>query len=125
MITVDRAIEQSRNVYAVPGNITSDASAGCNELLKSQVRCVTSCMDILEDYGMSLPRSIQDTCGWLQGLAGAEAAAASAIAKGNYDIDAIIRTADLSAGSISSALTMLEIKGIVTKASDGTYKLMK
>jgi len=125
MITVDRAIEQNRNVYAVPGNITSESSAGCNDLIRTQGICVTSYLDILEEYGLAAPRGMQETCGSIYGLTDNEAAAASAIARGYYTVNEIVRDADRSTANILSALTMLEIKGIVTKASDGTYKLMK
>lgn len=54
-----------------------------------------------------------------------EAAAASAIKRGHYSINEIVRDADRSTANIISALTMLEIKGIVTQAPDGTYKLIK
>lgn len=125
MITVDKAFEQSRNVYAVPGNINSPCSEGCNELLKSQGKCVTSCVDIMEDYGMIISAESGRNCGWINGLTDAEAAAASAISNGCYNIDDIVRNADRSVSSISSALTMLEIKGIVSKALDGSYKLIE
>ena len=125
MITVDKAFEQSRTVYAVPGNITSEASVGCNDLIKSQGICVTSYSDILEDYGLRIPKPMQETCGWINGLTDAEAAAASAIKRGHYSINELVRDADRSTANIISALTMLEIKGIVTQAPDGTYKLIK
>ena len=68
---------------------------------------------------------MQETCGWINGLTDAEAAAASAIKRGHYSINEIVRDADRSTTNIISALTMLEIKGIVTQAPDGTYKLIK
>ncbi len=125
MITVDRAFEQSRTVYAIPGNITSETSAGCNDLIKTQGMCVTSYLDILEDYGIKGPKALSETCGWINGLTDAEAAAAAALQRGCCHVSEIIRDADRSAACILSALTMLEIKGIVTKALDGTYRLMK
>lgn len=125
MITVDRAYEQNRTVYAIPGNIGSEQSEGCNELLKNQGVCVTSYLDILEDYGLKQPAPLSEKCGWIGGLTEAEAAAAAALKRGSYHIDEIVRDADRSTASILSALTMLEIKGIVTKGRDGTYRLIK
>jgi len=50
LITVDFALEQGRNVYAVPGNIMSCNSYGTNELIKQGAKPVTTPNDILEDF---------------------------------------------------------------------------
>ena len=56
LITVTHAAEQGREVYAVPGNADSAASAGCLELLRKGARLVRSAEDILEDLqGVSPP----------------------------------------------------------------------
>jgi len=49
-ITVDFALEQGKNVYAVPGNITSFNSEGTNELIKQGAKVLTNVKDILEDF---------------------------------------------------------------------------
>lgn len=50
MITVDFALEQGRQVFAVPGNITSINSKGTNELIKQGAKMVTCIQDIFEEY---------------------------------------------------------------------------
>lgn len=50
MITVDFALEQGKNVFAVPGNITSNCSQGTNYLISQGAKVVTSIDDILEEY---------------------------------------------------------------------------
>lgn len=50
LITVDFALEQGKNVYAIPGNITSEKSIGTNELIKQGAKLVTRIEDVLEDY---------------------------------------------------------------------------
>lgn len=125
MITVDRAIEQNKTVYALPGNISSQMSRGCNALIRSGAVCVTSYEDIMLDMGMQQVKCKKSpSCGSAQGLCGAEAACVSAINNGMYGINEIIRYADMSTSDILSALTMLEIKCIVSRASDGTYRLI-
>lgn len=49
MITTDFALEQGREIYVIPGNITSANSEGTNSLLKEGAKVVTAVNDILED----------------------------------------------------------------------------
>ncbi len=50
LITADFALEHGKDVYAVPGNITSNTSIGTNELIKDGAKMVTNIQDILEDF---------------------------------------------------------------------------
>lgn len=50
LITVDFALEQGRDIYAIPGNICSNNSYGTNELIKQGAKLVTNYNDILEDF---------------------------------------------------------------------------
>ena len=49
LITVDFALEQGKDVYVIPGNITSPSSFGTNDLIKQGAKIITTIEDILED----------------------------------------------------------------------------
>lgn len=49
LITTDFALDQGKEIYVVPGNITSSNSEGTNNLLKQGAKVATSAQDILED----------------------------------------------------------------------------
>lgn len=59
LITVDFALEQGKDIYVIPGNITSENSIGTNELIKQGAKCVTSVEDILEEYEGYLAKKIE------------------------------------------------------------------
>lgn len=50
LITADFALEQGKNIYAIPGDINKINSAGSNELIKQGAKMVTNVKDILDDY---------------------------------------------------------------------------
>ena len=49
LITVDYALDQGKDVFVIPGNITSNQSYGTNDLLKQGAKLVTNVEDILEE----------------------------------------------------------------------------
>ena len=50
MITVDFALEQGKEIFAIPGNVTNINSEGTNELIKQGAKCITNAEDIFEEY---------------------------------------------------------------------------
>ena len=56
--TANHALEQGRDVYAVPGNVSSLSSAGCNELLRNGAGLAATGWDILEGYQSRFPETI-------------------------------------------------------------------
>ncbi|KXT78749.1 DNA-processing protein DprA [Streptococcus sp. DD13] len=50
LITCERAMEEGREVFAIPGDILSGHSAGCHSLIKEGAKCITSGLDVLSEY---------------------------------------------------------------------------
>lgn len=124
MITVNFALEEGRTVFAIPGNINSEKSYGCNMLIKQGAVCVTSYADILDEYNIvcDSPKMLD---GWIRGLEGGEAAVVNAVLSGHNTVNEICRQTERCTGNVLSALTMLEFKGILTKGLDGAYYIKK
>ncbi len=123
MITVERTLEEGRDVYAVPGNIDCPNSEGCNQLIRSGAVCVTGYQDVLEGMGYSSCLERGRQTGWLCGLTGAEYAVAQAISQGIRQEESLFCTLEYPTAELQCALTMLEIKGFIRKGSTGEYDL--
>lgn len=50
LITVDRGLEQGKEIYAVPGRIQDELSVGCNQLIQQGAKLILSAKDIIEDF---------------------------------------------------------------------------
>ncbi len=117
LITADLALEEGREVLAVPGEITSPLAAGSNALLRLGAIPVTSSTDVLEALGIE-PVPAGGRPELVQGMA---AAALAAIEAGAATADEVARAAGLSAGEAAAALVELELAGLVEVRS-GVYR---
>jgi DNA processing protein len=115
LITADLALEEGREVFAVPGEITSALAAGTNRLLRLGATPLTSADDVLEVFGMTPAKAPPRT------LSQAAARALDALADGALSADELARTTGLDAGSLSAALAELELEGLVAEAA-GRYR---
>lgn len=106
--TASHALEQGKYLFAVPGNITSPLSAGCNTLIKQGAFPVTRTEDILEAIAPSL-LSAQDTLPL--GGTPEETTILSLIQSGIRDGEALHRASGLDAATFSQTLTMMELEG--------------
>jgi len=115
LITADLALEEGREVFAVPGEITSSLSAGTNALLRLGANVATSAADVLETFGLVPPDPAPPT------LSGAGAAVLSRVRDGPASADELVRAVGLEPGSVVAALTELEMQGLLTESS-GIYR---
>jgi len=120
LITADFALEQGREVFAVPGNITSPSSQGTNQLLKDGAKLVTEARDILEELSMTAVAHYQLAQEVLPDNE-VEARLMQFISGEPIHIDELGRRADLPSSLVSSTLTMLELKGMVRQVSALSY----
>ena len=116
LITADFALEEGRDVLAVPGEITSALSAGTNALLRLGAAPVTRAEDVLELYGL-VPEPAQT------GPVGPVAAALlERLEEGALTADELVRAAGVDPAQASAALLELELAGRVAVA-DGVYRV--
>jgi len=124
MITARLALEQNREVFAVPGSILSTTSRGTNHLIQEGAKLVSDYTDILEELNLTavahqmeikeiIPAS--DTESLLLKQLGAEPT----------HIDEVCRSSGLPTSVVSSTLAMMELKGLVKQVGAMNYVLSR
>lgn len=117
LITAQYALEQGRDVFAVPGNITFAACRGSNRLIKQGAKLVDCVEDILEELSgfKGVAGAPQQQAATLRSfsLTPKEAAIYELLARSALHIDDIISQTELTAAEVSSMLLHLELKGAV------------
>ena len=115
LITADFALEEGREVLAVPGEITSSLSAGTNALLRLGATPVTRSEDVLEVFGLEAAVSEKAALGpTAQQLL-------ARLGDGALTADEVVRASGVEPGAVAAALVELELAGRVT-LEDGLYR---
>ena len=121
LFTAKYALEDNREVFAVPGNALSPSSRGANKLIKdSAAKLVLDSNDILEELNISSVGAQME----LAALIPQDENEAAVLRFVSYDIahiDEIVRSSGLPITTVSGALSMMELKGLVKQVGGMNY----
>lgn len=118
LITADFALEDGREVFAVPGEITSMLSTGTNRLLRQGATPLTSTEDVLELFGLSPGQRPPAPT-----LSIVAAKLIERLADGAVSADELARATELEPGPLAAGLAELELAGLVAEA-EGRYRVV-
>lgn len=113
LITADFALEQGREVMAVPGNVKSSLSKGTHALLRQGACLVESVDDVIDALNLNLKSIKREASGKEELLSAQEKAVLTVLDWQPRHIDAIASEVGLTASQVASLLAVLEIKGFV------------
>ncbi|SNC61555.1 DNA protecting protein DprA [Marinobacter sp. es.048] len=134
LITARMALEQGREVFAIPGSVHSPVARGCHHLIKQGARLVETVDDILEELGAwwspplthdsaSEPEPERQGNGPLAGLDSREIAVFEALGYDPQSTDALSSATGLPADQLMQSLLLLELQGLVSSAPGGFQKI--
>jgi len=147
LITASLALEQGRDVFAVPGNVDNPNCAGSNQLLREGARLICSGADILEEYSglytvktdparqkapYEPPKTKIDkveTIAYidvesrLKGCSEDQKKLLRLLSDGEKHVDELVAASGQSAAKVSAELTLLSIRGLVSVAPGRRYSI--
>jgi DNA processing protein len=114
LITADFALEEGREVFAVPGEITSRLSDGTNALLRLGATPLTSAADVLDSLGLTRPERAAPQL---------TTEAASLLERLPASADELVRSSGRPTGVVAAALAELELAGLAAEG-EGIYRAL-
>lgn len=126
LITARLALEQNREVFAVPGSIYSPLSRGCNDLIRAGAKLVQTADDILEEFEFRAAFTASSEL--VQAPADEPCphpALLKCIAYDPTSVDTLVAVTGYSAEIISSQLLLLELQGYVATTPGGHFIRLK
>jgi DNA processing protein len=130
LVTARHALEQDREVFAIPGSIHNPLARGCHALIRGGAKLVESTADILEELPpVELPEASPGTADAAEkgaateppALDGDYRAVLDALGHDPVPFDVLLQRTALTPDTLSSMLLVLELKGIVAAVAGGRY----
>lgn len=133
LITARHALEQGRDVFAIPGSIHNPVARGCHRLIRNGAKLVETAADIVEELGGLLAmlgmddaperaESTPEATDCPVENAAEYAGLLAAMAWDPVDADTLVARSGLTIGDVSSMLLLLEMQGWVRALSGGRYQ---
>jgi len=117
LITAKYALEQGREIFAIPGNIFSPQSAGTSQLLKEGAKCVTGSNDILETFNFSFNLSRKDPIVSFEDET--EEKIYKILSFDPMPFDLLIKKIQLPPAELSAKISLMELKGLARTIDGG------
>jgi len=124
MITARLALEQNREVFAIPGSILSPASKGTNHLIQDGAKLVSHYTDILEELNLTAVAH-QIELKEVIPASETESLLLKQLSAEPTHIDEVCRSSGLPISTVSSTLAMMELKGSVKQVGTMNYALAR
>ena len=124
MITARLALEQNREVFAIPGSILSPASRGTNHLIQEGAKLVSHYTDILEELNLTAVVH-QVELKEVIPASETESLLLKQLSAEPTHIDEVCRSSGLPISTVSSTLAMMELKGLVKQVGTMNYALAR
>jgi DNA processing protein len=124
LITAHLALEQNREVFAIPGSILSPASSGTNHLIQEGAKLVHNYSDILEELNLT---AVAHQMGLKEVIPASdtESLLLKQLCAEPTHIDEVCRSSGLPMPTVSSTLAMMELKGLVKQVGAMNYVLAR
>jgi DNA processing protein len=126
LITARLALEQNRDVFAIPGSIHNPLARGCNALIREGAKLVETAQDILEEFNQYFQQDENIRATTMQSTLDLEQQTLlNRVMFSPTTIDKLVEDSGLSVEIVSSMLLILELQGYIEANAGGSYTRLK